>query len=138
MSIYNFTIEGGIAKMEFTPTDRYPADLVESSFNREKEYLLRVQKFSWAPELVEINPATKTISFKWYDNPLPRNWKEQLEQIVRDLHAEKIFKPSFYQKYFYIPQIIFYQILLLNICFPIQTYHLKYFQELRPLNIIQP
>lgn len=102
MSIYNFTIENGIATMVFTPSDRYPTDLVESSFNREKEYLLRLQKFPWAPELVEINPSTKTISFKWYDNPLPNNWKEQLEQIVKDLHTENIFKPSFYQKYFYV------------------------------------
>lgn len=102
MSIYNFTTNNDLAQMIFTASDRYPVELVESSFKRECDFILRLQGYSWAPEITEINHTTNTIAFKWYDNPLPNNWKDQLEQIVRDLHFEKIFKPSFYPKYFYV------------------------------------
>lgn len=92
--------------MDFNPVgDRYPAELIKSSFERERKYLLKLIKYSWCPELVEINPNSRRIGFKWYNNTceqlLPADYKDQLEQIVKDLHTEQIYKPSFYTKYFY-------------------------------------
>jgi hypothetical protein len=84
---------------------RYTKELAEECFIREREYILRLQKFSWAPEVLEINPSTQCIKFKWYDNTcetkLPVDWQAQLEQIIKDLHSEQIYKPQFYPKFFY-------------------------------------
>jgi hypothetical protein len=92
--------------MDFNPqSSRYPQDLITSSFERERNYLLQLIKYAWAPELLEINPHTRQIVFKWYgttcEDSVPTNYIEQLEQITRDLHTEQIYKPSFYTKYFY-------------------------------------
>ena len=92
--------------MDFNPSgNRYPYELITSSFNRERKYLIKLLKYDWCPEVVEINPNSKRIGFKWYNNTceekLPSNYKEQLEQITKDLHNEQIYKPSFYTKYFY-------------------------------------
>jgi len=104
--IFNLVIDGDIACMDFNPVgDRYPQDLVTSSFERERKYLLQLIKYPWAPELLEINPHTRQIMFKWYNNTcedsVPDNYAEQLEQITRDLHTEQVYKPSFYTRYFY-------------------------------------
>lgn len=93
--------------MDFNPSDpKYPEDLIQSSFDREVRYLIRLQKYSWAPEILEIDFQKRRIVFKWYgstcENDLPWNYEEQLEKIARDLHQEKIYKPSFYPKYFFI------------------------------------
>jgi hypothetical protein len=93
--------------MDFNPdNNRYPNQLVQSSFNREAHYCAKLTKYSWAPELLSIDYKTRQIIFKWYNNTcesrLPNDYKEQLEQIVRDLHKEQIYKPSFYPKYFYV------------------------------------
>jgi len=105
--IFTLEINDSIATMNFdTKKSKYPESLVESSFNRERKNLLQIIGYSWAPELVEINPYKKHISFKWYNNTceekLPTNWKEQLEQITKDLHKEKLYKPNFYPKCFYV------------------------------------
>jgi hypothetical protein len=104
--IFNLVIADGRACMDFNPVgDRYPQDLITSSFQRERRYLLQLIEYKWAPELLEINPHTRQIVFKWYNNTcedsVPDNYIEQLEQITRDLHTEQIYKPSFYTKYFY-------------------------------------
>jgi len=105
--IFTLEINGNIATMNFdTANPKYPAKLVKSSFDRERKNLLRLIGYKWAPELMEINPYTMRISFKWYDNTceerLPVNWKEQLEQITSDLHQEQLYKPNFYPKCFYV------------------------------------
>lgn len=92
--------------MDFNPSDpKYPEDLIQSSFDREVRYLVRLQKYSWAPEILEIDFQRRRIVFKWYgktcENDLPWNYAEQLAQIAKDLHKEQIYKPSFYPKYFY-------------------------------------
>lgn len=92
--------------MDFNPEgNRYPKDLVDSSFRRESKYIFRFQAYPWVPKNASIAVAERKIYFKWFDNTcedyLPDNYKEQLEQIVKDLHKEQVYKPSFYPKYFY-------------------------------------
>lgn len=104
--IFFLEIEGNTACMNFNPTNpKYPKDLVESSFNREKSNLLKLISYKWAPEILEINPNSKRIVFKWYHNTaetyLPNDYESQLEQIVKDLHKEELYKPNFYPKCFY-------------------------------------
>ncbi len=104
--IFFLEINGTTACMNFNPTSKkYPAELIESSFNREKNMLLKILHYNWAPKILEINPYAKRIVFKWYNNTaesyLPKNYKAQLEQIVKDLHKEKLYKPNFYPKCFY-------------------------------------
>ena len=92
--------------MDFNPVgDRYPIDLINSSFEREVRYLKRLQHFKWSPEILNIDYKKRRVDFKWYgntcENTLPNNYVEQLEIIAQDLFLEKIYKPSFYPKYFY-------------------------------------
>lgn len=92
--------------MDFNPDDpKYTHELIQSSFEREVKYLTTLN-YSWMPEVIDINPSTRQIYFKWYGNTcehlLPKNYKEQLLSIVTDLDKEKIYKPSFYPKYFYV------------------------------------
>jgi len=92
--------------MDFNPTGtRYTQELITSSFEREKRYVLKLIEYPWAPELLEANPFTRQIVFKWYSNTcesyVPRNYVEQLYQITQDLYNNGIYKPSFYTKYFY-------------------------------------
>lgn len=105
--IFNLEIDSNTACMNFNPTgDRYPQELVDSSYAREARYLLRLKDYAWAPEAVNFDNKFKRIYFKWYDNTceerLPNNFTLQLEQITQDLHKEQIYKPSFYTKYFYV------------------------------------
>jgi hypothetical protein len=107
MAIYNVVINDDVLCMDFNPSnDRYPESLVQSSFDREVSYLLKLQKYRWAPEVIDLDYATRKIYIKWYNNTcenvLPDDWEIQLEQIAQDLHAEQIYKPSFYSKYFYV------------------------------------
>jgi hypothetical protein len=107
MSIYNFTVDNNTACMDFNPkTDRYPEDLIESSFLREVRYLDNLQTYKWAPGLISVDINHRKIYFEWFNNTcedkLSSLWKVQLEEIVNDLHKEEIYKPSFYPKYFYI------------------------------------
>lgn len=93
--------------MDFNPTgDRYPQDLVVSSFEREYRYLNQLQDYNWCPDLTSVDCINRKIYFKWYGNTceekLSANWEEQLETIVTDLAQLCIYKPSFYPKFFYI------------------------------------
>jgi hypothetical protein len=88
--------------MDFNPIDKkYPEELIDSSFRRERDYLLRLVAYNWIPKIVEINPSSRVIAFEWYDNELASDWEKQLEQILTDLHSEQIYKPSIYPKYFF-------------------------------------
>lgn len=93
--------------MDFNPVgNRYPQDLVTSSFEREYGYLDRFRDYVWAPEVTSIDYSNRKIYFKWYGNTcadkLSTNWKEQLEEIVTDLAEQRVYKPSFYPKFFYV------------------------------------
>lgn len=106
MSIYNFTVDGNVACMDFNPSDsRYPDDLIVSSYRRERRFLISLQDYAWCPEDITFDTANRKIFFKWYDNTcedaLPANWQDQLMQIAKDMHFEEFYKPSFYPKYFY-------------------------------------
>jgi hypothetical protein len=92
--------------MDFNPSDtKYPEELIQSSFEREVRYLEKIAHYWWAPEQISINRIARKISFKWYgetcETKLPDSYKTQLEMIAKDLHHLKIYKPSFYPKYFY-------------------------------------
>lgn len=104
--IFNLIIDKNQACMNFNPNgDRYPKELIDSSFHRETRYLIRLKDYNWIPEITKIDDNKRQIFFKWYQNTaetyLGSNWKTQLYKIVQDLHKEKICKPSFYPKYFY-------------------------------------
>ena len=67
--IFILEINGGVATMNFnTNNSKYPQELINSSFDRERRNLLKIIAYEWAPEITEINPSKKCISFKWYDN----------------------------------------------------------------------
>jgi len=105
--IFNLVLADNIACMDFNPVgDRYPQDLITSSFERECYYLKRLQDYNWIPEVTKIDYANRKIYFKWYNNTceekLSINWKEQLETIVQDLAEQGVYKPSFYTKFFYV------------------------------------
>ena len=92
--------------MDFNPDgDRYSNDLVNSSFYRELNYLLRFRNYQWVPKNIEVLESERRIYFDWYGNTcedyIPVNYIQQLEQITADLHNERVYKPSFYTKYFY-------------------------------------
>lgn len=92
--------------MDFNPQgDRYPKELIDSSFERECRYLDRLKGYAWAPEVLYIIKNCRQIYFKWYgsncEEQLCDGWEDQLETIVSDLHKEGIHKPSFYPKFFY-------------------------------------
>jgi hypothetical protein len=104
--IFSLDIVDNLAVMEFNPEgDRYPDDLVNEVYTRECRYLERLSRYSWAPQNIHLLKPFRQICFEWYGNTcedwLPKDYKEQLEQIVSDLHKEQIYKPSFYPKYFY-------------------------------------
>ena len=105
--IFNLKIYNTFAVLDFNPSDnKYPKELVDSSYQRERDYLVRLQKYSWAPKLKHSIDACRQIYIEWdgntCDEVLCDDYKEQLETIVRDLHQEGIYKPSFYPKYFYV------------------------------------
>lgn len=105
--IFNLEISNGTACMNFNSGNpKYSKELILSSWNREIKFLDKILKYPWAPEDLKIDHNQKKLSFKWYGNTcetvLPNNWKNQLEQIVNDLKYEKIYKPNFYQKCFYV------------------------------------
>lgn len=107
--IFNLIIDGDRACMDFNPIgERYPKDLVDSSFRREARYLYSLQKYSWIPKHVYVEIAKRKIHFDWHgrtcEEYIPTNYVEQLEQITKDLRKEEIYKPSFYPKYFYTDQ----------------------------------
>lgn len=104
--IFNLVLNEDTACMDFNPCgDRYPQELVDSSFNREAKFLVRLYDYPWSPKKTYIENATRKIYFEWHNNScedfVPTDYKEQLTQITKDLHREKIYKPSFYPKYFY-------------------------------------
>lgn len=100
-------IENRVFCMDFNPidTERFPKELIDYAYNREVYYMKRLNNYNWSPELLDTNDTERKVYFKWYNNTcedkLPSNFYNQLLQITKDLHNEQIYKPSFYQKFFY-------------------------------------
>jgi hypothetical protein len=104
--IFTLEITDDTACMNFNPSNpKYTPKLIQSSFDREVKFLSKISKYKWAPEQIQVSNLDRKIFFKWYNNTcdeqLPSNWQMQLENIVRDLHTEKLYKPNFYPKCFY-------------------------------------
>lgn len=92
--------------MDFNPKDpKYPDELINDCFRREIKYLSLLEDYPWRPENLTVDFSQRKIYFKWHGNTcndfVPSGYAEQLEQIARDLDRQKIYKPSFYPKYFY-------------------------------------
>ncbi len=107
--IFNLKIYNKFAVIDFNPIDsKYSQELIDSSYQREKNYLQRLQKYKWAPTIKHTLDSCRQIYIEWSgvtcDQALCNDYKEQLEEIVKDLHKEEIYKPSFYPKYFYIDE----------------------------------
>lgn len=105
--IFNLKVYGKFAVLDFNPSDsKYSKELVDSSYARERDYLIRLQKYSWAPKLKYSIDNCRQIYIEYNDvsceDSLPNDWKEQLEVIIQDLHTEGIYKPSMYSKYFFV------------------------------------
>jgi hypothetical protein len=85
-------------------------EIVHELFDREVKFLTKFQKFSWAPEILDI--VDKRIYIRWHDNTcndviqsgkeLPSGWKEQLNCIIRDQLHEQVYKVTQYPHCFYI------------------------------------
>lgn len=104
--IFNLKVYGTFAVMDFNPNgNRYPDELVTASFERERDYLKRLEDYEWAPKVMRVINSLRQIYIEWHHNTcedkLPDNWKEQLETIACDLAEQRIYKPSFYPKFFY-------------------------------------
>jgi hypothetical protein len=104
--IFNLKVYGKFAVLDFNPQDnKYSKELVDSSYARERDYLKRLQQYSWAPRVKYSIDGCRQIYIEYNDvsceDTLPTTWKEQLETIVQDLHNEGIYKPSLYPKYFF-------------------------------------
>ena len=106
--IFVLKIDNNRATMDFNPSNpKYSKELIDSSFQREVKFSSMVTNYKWGPKNIQVENDLKRISFDWYGNTLdqeelPISWKIQLEQIVKDLKDNKIYKPNFYQKCFYI------------------------------------
>jgi len=98
--------EHSIFCMDFNPVDtKYSLELIDSSFSREIKYLSIFKNKNWCPEVIDIDYQKKKIYFKFgidCETFLPEDFEEQLELIVRELKEAKVYKPSFYPKYFFI------------------------------------
>lgn len=103
--------DGKRATMNFnTSNPKYPEDLVESSFLREMKYTQKLSYYPWGPKNVHVRQDLKKISFDWNGDSLetaelPADWKTQLEKIVREITRERLYKPNFYPKCFYVDEL---------------------------------
>lgn len=99
--------ENKVFCMDYNPidTERYNNRLLDYAYGREIYYLKRLNKYCWCPELLDHSDNERKVYFRWYNNTcedyLPNNFAEQLLRMVEDLHREGIYKPAFYQKFFY-------------------------------------
>lgn len=81
-------------------------------FKREVEYLYKLNKKTYCPEVIDIDHSKRKIQYKWYDkncnvmiehntiNSVP-DWKEKIKHIKEDLEVSGIFKINMYPHTFY-------------------------------------
>jgi hypothetical protein len=84
----------------------YTQDVVEYFFDKEVEYANRFSNKQWAPEIIDVDNVNKRIYYKWYGptcneliytgQPLPSNWKLQLQNIMMDAYREGVYKLTMY------------------------------------------
>jgi len=92
-------------------------ELIDSFFEKEKNNIRFFQKFSWCPELLEINERQKKIFIRWNNNTLNRilfsdnnyslndicpDWKFQIYKILYDIKQEGYLKLALYPHCFYL------------------------------------
>lgn len=90
-------------------------ELLDFFFRKEVKNLNLFQKFSWSPEIIDIDLKNQQIFFKWHketcnnivyggrslDEECP-DWQQQLHSIIEDILVTGYFKPSLYPHCFYI------------------------------------
>lgn len=102
-------------QMKHGPRPDFTPELIDFFFQKEVENLTTFKKFSWAPELLDIDLQKKQIFFKWYgetcnnivydgrnlDDVCP-SWEVQLYGILDDIFNMNYYKMSLYPHCFYI------------------------------------
>lgn len=97
------------------PRENFTPELIDYFFNREIENLKIFRRFSWAPNILEIDNDERKIYFEWpgetcnnivyggrsLDQECP-SWQQQLYSIVDDIFNMGYYKPSLYPHCFYI------------------------------------
>ena len=81
-------------------------------FDLEVRGIKLLEDKSYSPEIISIDPAQRKITFKWYDTnlnhmlhynkPLPKDWTNQVKEILEDLEKSNIFKLNIYPHSFYL------------------------------------
>ena len=93
--------------------DRLPKPLTDRLYNTELSYLSKLQKYDWAPKLLEVEEGRIFIEFSkptingiMYDIKVqqkpPEDAVEQIFNICNDLKNEGIYKLSLYPHSFYV------------------------------------
>jgi len=86
--IFDLQMDHNRACMDFNSQNpKYTEELINSSFNRECEFLHKVSKYNWSPKNLEINSKDRKIYFDWFNNT--------------GLHYLRIYKPNLYMKNFF-------------------------------------
>lgn len=108
--------DGTILCMNFAPNtfrkQSYSSELRADCFAREVKYLQQFAKYPWCPKLLEVDYDNLRVFIEWNEQccekiictgqPMPANWKEQLEQIVRDIRNEEVYKITMYMCYHFV------------------------------------
>jgi hypothetical protein len=131
--------ERNVFCMNFDPNNSYQdyinkvgfiPEIVHELFDREVKYLTKFQKYSWAPEVLDIEG--NKIYIRWYDNTcndiintgntLPPNWKDQLTHIIHDQLDEHVYKITQYPHCFYVDNTSTLHTFDLHACFDFDDY----------------
>jgi hypothetical protein len=115
--IYIPEYKDNVMRMTFKDSDYFPDEfdipdsLREELFHKEITYLEKVQKFNWAPKLINVVDREIYIEFHkpslnyvllGNQGKLPDDYKEQLTQIIKDLESSNIYKLTQYPHSFYL------------------------------------
>jgi len=82
-------------------------------FDSEVRGLDLVKEKTYAPKIASIDADSKTIIFDWknsknvnhlinFKEKLPKNWKEQIKSIIKDLEMSGLYKINLYPWTFYV------------------------------------
>lgn len=115
--VYIPEYKDNVMRMTFTDGDYFnddldiPDSLRGELFEKELNYLKKVQKFKWAPKLLEVKDREIYIEFHkptlnyvllGNQGTLPVDYKEQLTNIITDLESSNIYKLTQYPHSFYL------------------------------------
>lgn len=96
----------------FVDDDFYYMNFYEAYwFEKELQGLKKIEGKKYGPEICLVKPDILQIVIKWYGtnlnhlffekNYIPIDWREQINEILRDLESEEIYKINIYPHTFY-------------------------------------